>query len=94
MVDYAYCANRGGGVVFTLPVSAAIGTQFEIVGKAGLWAINQNNGQTIYFGDINTTTGVAGALTATDKGDCVKLRCITANSDYRVVSSIGNISVT
>jgi len=92
-IDHAYGANRGGGVTFTLPATAAIGTTLEIVGISGLWVLAQNAGQTVYFGNTNTTAGVGGSLTATNAGDCITLRCIVANTSFRVTCSVGNITV-
>lgn len=92
-VSTAYGANRGGGVTFTLPSTAAAGSVIEIVGMAGLWALAQNAGQTVYIGDTNTTTGVGGSLTATNAGDCMTIRCIVANTDFRITSWCGNITI-
>jgi len=92
-IDTCYTANRGGGVTFTLPATAAAGSVIEVVGKAGLWSIAQNAGQTVYIAGGNTTAGVGGSLTATNAGDCVCLRCITADTDFRVQSMIGNLAV-
>jgi hypothetical protein len=88
----AYGANRGGGVTFTLPATAAAGSVMEIVGIAGLWVLAQNAGQTVYLGSTNTTAGIGGSLTATNAGDCITLRCITANTAFRVTAWVGNIT--
>lgn len=93
-VNNGYITNRGGGVTVTLPDTAAVGSIVEICGMAGLWVLAQNAGETVYFGNTNTTTGVGGSLTATNAGDCVKLVCIVSGTDWRVLSSIGNITVT
>jgi len=92
-VATAYGANRAGGVTFTLPATAAAGTVMEIVGMQGLWVLAQNAGQTVHMGAFSTTTGVGGSLTATNAGDCIVLRCITANTDFRVQNMMGNITV-
>ena len=91
--DVAYGANRGGGVVFTLPAAVGAGSRVEVVGMAGLWQIAQNAGQTVYIGNTNTTAGVGGSLTATDAGDCVELICITTDTAFRVFSMMGNVTV-
>jgi len=88
-----YGANKAGGVTFTLPSSCAVGKTTKIIGIQGNWSIAQNAGQTIYFGNTSTTTGAGGSLTATDDGDCIELVCIVADTDFRVVSSVGNITV-
>ena len=92
-IDVAYGANRGAGVTFTLPVSAAAGSRFEIIGMAGLWILDQNAGQTVYIGDTNTTAGVGGSLTATDAGDCIELICTGSDTNFRVFSMMGNLTV-
>ena len=93
-VNSGYIANFGTLVTATLPSTAALGSVFEITGKgAGGWRIAQNASQTIYFGDTATTTGATGYLEFTDDRDTIKLVCVTANTDFNVVSSIGNITV-
>lgn len=91
--DYAYGVNNGTGVTFTLPATASAGTVLEIIGISGIWKLAQNAGQTVYFGNTNTTTGVGGSLTATNRGDCIALRCTVADTDWRITSSVGNITV-
>jgi len=89
----AYGCNRGGGVAFTLPAVAAQGTIMEIVGILGLWNIVQGGGQSIEIGMFTTTVGAGGSLTATNVGDCVSLRCITANTVFRVENMMGNPAI-
>lgn len=88
-----YGANRAGGVAFTLPAAAAIGTKIKITGIQGNWSIAQNAGQTIYIGSTNTTTGAGGSLTATNAGDCIEMTCITADTNWRATSAWGSITV-
>lgn len=94
-VNNGYIANNAGTVVFTLPVTAAVGTVIAVTGinnNTG-WQIAQNVGQTIYFGSANTTTGVGGSLTSTRIRDTVFLLCVVANTDWNVIDSIGNITI-
>lgn len=93
VVNHGYITNLAGGVTVTLPNTAAVGSILRICGMAGLWVLAQNAGETVYFGNTNTTTGVGGSLTATNAGDCVELVCIVANVDWRVLSSIGTITI-
>ncbi|CAB4127777.1 hypothetical protein UFOVP97_35 [uncultured Caudovirales phage] len=90
-----YVSDDGASLVtLTLPAVAAFGSTFKIVGKAsGLWTIAQNAGQTIHYGAYNTMTGGAGSLSSTLQYDCVELVCVTANTDFVVQSSIGNLTV-
>lgn len=94
-VESGYIANNAGLVTLTLPAVAALGSVIRVTGKgAGGWRIAQNAGQTIYFGTSTTTTGATGRLDSTATRDTVELVCVTANNDFNVLSSIGNITVT
>ena len=90
-----YLADRGGGVTFTLPASGTIGDVFSIVGVQGSWTLAQNANQQIKYGSSATTTGVGGSLASTNAGDCVALVATntSASTVWRVMSSIGNITV-
>lgn len=95
-VNTGYISNDGATLVtFTLPSTAAIGDSVQVLGKGtGLWTIAQNSGQTIHFGSLNTTTGATGTLSSTLQYDCVRLRCITANTDWIVTGETqGNLTV-
>lgn len=93
-INNGYICNRAGGVTVTLPDTAAVGSMVRIAGMAGNWVLAQNAGETVYFGLTATTTGVGGSLTATDNRDCVELVCSVADTDWIVLSSVGNITVT
>jgi hypothetical protein len=95
-VDNGYVANNAALVTLTLPATAAFGTKIRVAGKGdGGWAIAQNAGQTIIWDEAaSTTTGVGGSLASTDDYDAVELLCITADTDWVVLSSKGNITVT
>lgn len=89
-----YTSDAGASLVtFTLPTTSAIGDWIEINGKnAGLWTIAQATGQQINFGNVATTSGTGGSLSATLQYDNVRLRCITANTIWTVVSAVGNLT--
>lgn len=94
-VDNGYITNNAGLVTVTLPSTAAVGQVVRIAGKgAGGWRVAQNSGQAIHFGVFNTTTGVTGRLDSVNRYDAVELICTTANTDWNVLSSQGNITVT
>jgi hypothetical protein len=79
--------------VFTLPDTAAVGSILKVVGEGNAgWKIAQNAGETIRFGTANSTTGAGGYIESTDKGDCVELVCVVADTDWRVASAVGNIT--
>lgn len=90
-----YVANNAGLVTLTLPTTSAFGSVIRVaVEGAGGARIAQNAGQTIHAGNQNTTTGVAGRLDSTSQYDAIFLLCITANTDFMVLSSQGNWEVT
>lgn len=94
-VSGGYIANNAGVVTLTLPATAALGDTVQVLGKgAGGWLIAQNAGQTIHFGISNTTTGAGGSLASTQRYNCVRLRCITANTDWIVTGEVqGTLTV-
>jgi hypothetical protein len=93
-INNGYIANNAGLVTLTLPATAPIGSIVRVGGKGtGLWSIAQNSGQTVHFGNQNTTTGVGGSLSSILRYDCVELVCITADTDWLVLSVLGNLTV-
>lgn len=89
-----YIANNAAEVGLTLPATASQGSTIKVLGKgAGGWGILQNSGQTIYFGDLTTTTGLAGGLASTKARDSITLICVTQDTEWQVTESIGNIIV-
>jgi hypothetical protein len=89
-----YTSDDGASLVtFTLPATAAIGDWLEINGKgSGGWTLIERTGQSIHFGN-QTTTVTSGSLSSTNQYDCVRLRCLTANTVWAVVSAIGNLTI-
>lgn len=89
-----YIANNAGLVTLTLPAVAAIGDTVMVTGKgAGGWRVAQNAGQQIFFGTASTTIGAGGSLDSTQRRDTVELVCITANTEWNVIDSVGNLTV-
>ena len=95
-VNTGYIANNTALVTATLPSTSAVGDLVWIVGKgSGGWQIAQNAGQTIHFGNQDTTTGAGGSLDSTNQYDTIQLLCTAANTDWTCTGiSQGNISVT
>lgn len=63
-----YIADNAGLVTFTLPATAAQGTEITISGNgAGGWTIAQNASQVIKMNSQTTTTGVNGSLSSTNR---------------------------
>lgn len=94
-VNTGYTSDAGASLItFTLPATSAIGDSVEINGKgSGLYTIAQAAGQQIHFGNIASTLGAGGTVTSTLQFDCIKLRCITANTIWVVVNSVGNFTI-
>lgn len=93
-INTGYIIDNGALVTLILPSTAAQGSIISIVGKgAGGWLVAQNANQKIYFGTSSTTTGVGGSLSSTNQKDNLELVCITANTEFSVIGSIGNITV-
>ncbi len=90
-----YTSDAGASLVtFTLPAASAIGDFVEINGKgSGLFKIAQAAGQQINFGSSQTTLGITGSLASTLQFDNVRLRCLTANTIWTVVSVQGTLTV-
>lgn len=94
-VDNGYITNNAGLVTVTIPTTAAVGSVVRVVGKgAGGWRIAQNASEIIHFGVLNTTTGTGGRLDSSNRYDAVELVCTVADTEWTVISSQGNITVT
>lgn len=93
VVNYTYGANRGGGVAFTLPPTATVGSHFTIIGIAGLWSVAQNALQYVKIGSTTSTIGVTGSITATNAADSVTFVCVVADTGWVATSSMGNITI-
>ena len=90
-----YITNNPALVTLTLPTTAALGTTLSIAGKgAGGWKIAQNAGQEIFFGSSATTIGATGYLASTQQFDSIELLCITADTQWTVITGpLGAITV-
>jgi len=94
-INNGYIANNAGQITFTLPATSAVGTMVAVTGEnnATGWKIAQNSGNQIFFGTAATTAGTGGSLTSTNIYDTVFLLCTSANANWTVVGSVGNITV-
>lgn len=88
--EKGYIAKGAGSVTFVLPATAAVGDSFVIAGHGNLWTLTQSAGQSVTLGSVTTTVGVAGSVTATNIRDTIEVICVTANTEFQVISSIGN----
>lgn len=94
-INNGYLSNNAGTVAFSLPATATLGNIIRIAGVQGSWTLSQASGQQIKFGSSSTTVGSGGSLASTNAGDCIE--CIATNTSastiWRVISSVGNITV-
>lgn len=92
--NQSYITNAASLVTYTLPSTIAVGQVIEVVGfSAGGWSIAQNSGQVIHFNNINTTTGVGGSISSTNRYDVIQFICVVANTDFVVKSASGNLTI-
>ena len=93
VVNTEYSANNASLVTLTLPATATAGDKIRVIAKgAGGFRIAQNAGQTVH-GNPSTTTGAGGYIETTTQYNVLEIQCITDDTDFVVVSSIGNFTV-
>lgn len=94
VINKGYFANKGTLLTLTLPTTAAVGSVLRVSGmNAGLWRIAQNFAEVIHFGKTDTTVGTGGYIQSTLARDSVELICCVADTEWNVVSSVGNITI-
>ena len=76
---------------YTCPAGAVIYFQGTSIGASG-WQISQFTGQSIQFGAVSTTVGMAGGLSSTNPNDGVQLLCIVDNLTFQVIGCGGNLT--
>lgn len=86
-----YYVPTGVGCTFTMPSVAAAGTYLALYasGPGANWTISLS-GQSIQLGSMT----VSNSLTSNASGDGVWMICTTADTNWLVISSMGNISYT
>lgn len=94
-VENGYITDRGAGVVYTLPATAALGSEIIVMGKLGLTTITPNANQQILISSSSGTIGVTGTIVGTNVGDCITLIATTsgASTIWRAQSLVGNWTV-
>ena len=89
-----YLSNSSSQLTFGLPATSGLGNVYCLCGMGtGGWKITQGSGQTIHYSGQNTTTGAGGSLASTGQYDVVFILSSVANTDFTVLSSIGNLTV-
>ena len=96
VVENGYISDKTGGVTFTLPATATLGAEIIVVGKLGLWTIDQNASQQIVVGSASSTVGTGGSVASTNVGDCISLIAIVSGSStiWRAQYFVGNLTIT
>jgi hypothetical protein len=88
-----YVANSATRITFTLPPTAVLGDQVEVLGQgAGGWRIAQITGQSIVYGDLTSTSGTTGYVESTHSKDAIILRALSS-TQWQVVSAVGILDV-
>ena len=93
VAENAYITAGVSQCTLLLPLTAAVGDSFIVTGYTSLFQIQQNANQAIVFGMETTTTGATGSLTSTGSGDHVMIVCIATNLVFKVIDSMGNLTV-
>lgn len=90
-----YVANNAGArITFSLPATADVGDLFVILGvSAGGWSVSQAAGQQMLVGSLSTTLGAGGSIASVLQSDSVWIRCVTANTTFKIENWQGNITV-
>ncbi len=93
VAENAYITAGVSQCVLILPLTAAVGDAFIVTGLSSLFQITQNASQYIIFGIKTTTAGATGSLTSTSFGDHLEVVCVAQNLGFKVIDSIGNLTV-
>ena len=89
--NYHVINNTGTPTALTLPIACSINSMINIaLSGTGLFTIFQNTGQQISYGEIVTTLGVAGSVSAQNKNSFISLLCTNDNLSWNVIQSVGN----
>jgi hypothetical protein len=98
VAENGYVSTNAALCTFTLPATASLGAQFNVVANtaAGWSIVGGTATQTIRFG-TSLSTPSTGSLSSTAIGDCVDLICVNADvagsEIFAVVSAVGNLTV-
>ena len=93
-VNTGYYLTGGGNLQLQLPAVCEAGSVFQVAGFGSTgWTITQQTGQQINFGNKQTTL-TTGTLASTNANDQIELICTVANTNFAVLTSVGNITYT
>lgn len=92
--ENGYVTSNVALTTFTLPATSAVGDTFKIAGVgSGGWSIAQNAGQVIHFNSTDTTVGVGGSISSTNRYNNIEITAVVANTDWTVFDSSGTLTV-
>lgn len=89
----SYIANDDSTpIVFTMPATVPEKSVMRFVGfgDAG-WSIELGAGQTIYFGNVTTSSG--GSFATTHGRDCITIICVEADDSFVGFGAQGNFNL-
>jgi hypothetical protein len=90
----AYVTHSTSLTDFTLPTTAAFGSQFSILYLApSAGQLLQNAGQTIIAGNQQTTSGTSGKIEDINYGDVLTVVCTSVDTEFMVVGPVGDFNV-
>jgi len=93
-VNKGYIANNVSQVELILPESADVGDMIHITGKgAGGWRLTIPHNQYVHYGQFYGDGTNHRYLRSNHYLDGISLVCITANTNWKVVWSVGNIEI-
>jgi len=96
-VNTSYIVDAAGNTLMTLPTTCAVGDVISLTNKnaTGTFRVRQTAGVTVYFDQLATTTGINGYVQVTNTGAraSIQIVCVTANTDWNVLSSIGTFTI-
>jgi len=85
-VDTTYQPINVSPTTLTLPATADLGQIVRVTGwGTGGWIIAQNLGQQIIVGNTQTTVGVSGSVSSTNRYDGIELVCTDINVTWQAV---------
>jgi hypothetical protein len=87
-----YFANGAFQIQYNLPVTATVGDDYQIVAKSSAgFKVQAGASQTIRMGNQIISSG--GDIQSSQIGDIIEIICMTANIEFIVLRSIGNIFI-
>lgn len=89
-----YATNNGASLVtYTIPVGAAVGDTYVIVGgSSGGFTVAQPASVQCHVGSSATTSGVGGSISSSNQYNCLTITCVASNV-FSVYGVQGNLTI-